>query len=128
MPETPAIGAAAAARADDRYRIARWKAELAAARVESRFRQHVERHSSRYLQVVLLPDTPGDKAVAVAERLCRRLEGAEVIVGGHRFRVTTTVGVTVMTPEDRTINDLVLRADAALYEGKNGGRDQVRAA
>lgn len=78
--------------------------------------------------VVILPETTADAAAYVAERLRIQLERADVLACQQRFRLTATFGVTELTARDRGINDLILRADEALYEGKRAGRNQVCAA
>lgn len=78
--------------------------------------------------VIILPETDADDAAQVAERLRCQLERADVVACQQRFRLTATFGITQLTGRDRSINDLVLRADTALYEGKRSGRNQVRAA
>jgi diguanylate cyclase (GGDEF)-like protein len=44
-----------------------------------------------------------------------------------QFRVTASIGVTQFDPAD-TLQSFLGRADRALYEAKNGGRNQVRVA
>ncbi|MBA1147089.1 diguanylate cyclase [Ectothiorhodospiraceae bacterium WFHF3C12] len=78
--------------------------------------------------VVILPETTAAAAAHVAERLRVQLERTDVVASQQRFRLTATFGVTQLAEGDRSINDLVLRADEALYEGKRTGRNQVRAA
>jgi diguanylate cyclase (GGDEF)-like protein len=64
-------------------------------------------------------------ARALAERLCRAIaEGSEQ---GGLPRTTVSVGLALARPGD-TPESLLARADAALYEAKDGGRNQVRRA
>ena len=42
-----------------------------------------------------------------------------------RDRATVSVGVASICEADRTLDDLLRRADAALYEAKQAGRDRV---
>ncbi len=70
----------------------------------------------------VLPDTDGDGALVIAERLRARV--AEQAVTGSQPTLTVTIGAAVWAtggPED-----LVSRADAALYAGKAAGRDNVQ--
>jgi two-component system cell cycle response regulator len=71
--------------------------------------------------LVLLPDTDGVAAVHVAEKLRAALAGASAPV-----RVTVSVGVA--TWDGEAPEDLLQRADEALYAAKDAGRDRVRAA
>lgn len=78
--------------------------------------------------IILLPDTDVAGATRVAERLRVLLASTDVVARQQRFRLTATIGVTELRPEDQSINDLILRADQALYEGKRAGRNRVCAA
>jgi len=78
--------------------------------------------------IILLPDTDLASATRVADRLREQLAQTDVVAQQQRFRLTATFGVTELRPHDQSINDMILRADAALYEGKRNGRNQVRAA
>ncbi len=73
---------------------------------------------------VLLPETDATEAAQVAERVRRAVEGATIPGGEHQpgGRVTISVGVA-----DTALghDDLVERADAALYGAKESGRNRV---
>lgn len=64
-----------------------------------------------------------DDAVAVAEKLrCRTAEPIHTAAGP--ITVTLSIGVTLARPSENT-DALLARADAAMYQAKNGGRNQV---
>ncbi len=71
--------------------------------------------------LVVLPGARKEDAVAVAERL-RQAVRRRQLVG---VSVTISVGVAVSRPSGVDTDDLVARADAALYEAKAAGRDTV---
>ena len=75
--------------------------------------------------LILLPDTPTTGACDLAERLHQAVVTTPFRVGsGKVLHVTVTIGVaTVRAGED--LLDAVHRADAALYQGKQQGRNQV---
>ena len=75
--------------------------------------------------LILLPDTPTAGAHDLAECLHQAVVTAPFRVGsGKVLHVTVTIGVaTVRAGED--LLDAVHRADAALYQGKQQGRNQV---
>jgi diguanylate cyclase (GGDEF)-like protein len=78
---------------------------------------------------VLLSQTATDSALTVAERLRETVSGLTVMVeGGHRLNVSISVGLAEMTQEDDELAQLLGRADAALYEAKQLGRNRVRVA
>ena len=39
--------------------------------------------------------------------------------------VTASMGVTAIVPEDHSYKDTLKRADRALYDAKNGGKDRI---
>lgn len=77
---------------------------------------------------VLLPNTDCESAVSIADRLrcsirelCIPHEGSEYAI------VTASLGATVFTRESVVTNaaEVVGRADLALYQAKDAGRDRV---
>jgi diguanylate cyclase (GGDEF)-like protein len=76
--------------------------------------------------MVLLPDTNGTLAVAVAERLCERMQQAVVFADMRQPmpHITASFGVATLQP-GQTEQDLIAAADAALYRAKELGRNQV---
>lgn len=73
--------------------------------------------------LVLLPPSDGASARAMAERL-RHI--AEQSLGGLRHPgCTISVGVATVHATDANVDALLARADAALYQAKNRGRNQV---
>jgi diguanylate cyclase (GGDEF)-like protein len=76
---------------------------------------------------VLLPETDAASALAVAERLRRSLGEASVtLAAGAALHVTVSIGVAAVSAGGE-LDDLLRRADDALYRAKHGGRDRVAA-
>ncbi|WP_150300773.1 GGDEF domain-containing protein [Pseudomonas profundi] len=75
--------------------------------------------------ILLLPDTGLADAEVVINRLRQKLEAAPLSIAGHHIGVTATFGLTEVCKDDHTIEDVIRRADKALYEGKTGGRNRV---
>ncbi len=73
--------------------------------------------------VVLLPDAGLADARLVAERLRARLRGQQIPAIGSS--VTASFGVAELQPADATAENLLHRADQAMYRAKRTGRDQV---
>ena len=73
--------------------------------------------------LVLLPDVDETGAEATAERL-RTSVGGRAVAG---LTVTISAGCATWQPGE-TPDDILRRADAALYAAKRGGRDQVQKA
>lgn len=74
--------------------------------------------------VALLPNTPLDQAVQIAERL-RVALAACPIAAPEPFCVTVSFGVAALSPDCQELEPLLGRADAALYAAKRRGRNQV---
>lgn len=80
--------------------------------------------------VILLPETNLDHGIAVAESLRKALANKEVInrsTGELLGRITMSVGVAQFYVNEN-VEQLIERADAALYTAKHNGRNQVAAA
>ncbi len=78
--------------------------------------------------LLILPDTTLDAALASVERL-RVLAGAIQVsssTAGDPVRVTFSAGLATTAEGARSLDGIIARADAALYEAKNEGRDLVR--
>jgi diguanylate cyclase (GGDEF)-like protein len=76
--------------------------------------------------MVLLPDTSDKVAAAVAERLCERMQQAEVFADMRLPlpQITASFGVATLQPQQNE-TDLIAVADAALYRAKEQGRNRV---
>lgn len=76
--------------------------------------------------MVMLPNTNQTDALAVAERLCRKLRSTPVLTHGEKLlpHVTASFGL-VTVDEERDVATIIAKADAALYRAKSAGRNQV---
>ncbi|UAW97653.1 GGDEF domain-containing protein [Halopseudomonas nanhaiensis] len=75
--------------------------------------------------ILLLPETSLEQSERLIDRLRQRLEGAPLETDEQTIRITATFGLTAVQDEDKTIEDIVKRADRALYLGKQSGRNRV---
>lgn len=77
--------------------------------------------------VVVMPDTDGDSALRVAERIRRAIE--ETAFPHREFqpgrRLTISGGVAAFPADGSNSNDLIAKADRALYRAKRDGRNRV---
>jgi diguanylate cyclase (GGDEF)-like protein len=74
---------------------------------------------------VLLSDTGVEHATGVAERICRAVARAPVITPqGQALSITVSIGVAELLPGE-TLQEVLHRADRALYEAKRAGRNRV---
>ena len=75
---------------------------------------------------MLLPGiTQQNAATILAERIRRRVAEDPIETDAGAVKVTVSVGVASMDEETRHPEDLFKRADAALYEAKQAGRNRV---
>jgi len=77
--------------------------------------------------LLLLPATDRNKAMRLAQRIRGDVSGSPYRFGDKTLRVTITIGLSTITP-DESLEALLKRADDALYAGKEAGRDRVVAA
>jgi len=77
--------------------------------------------------LLLLPDSRLDEAVAVMGRLQRELAAKPISWARQQLLVTFSAGVAAYGPGE-TLEALIARADAALYEAKRVGKDRVMVA
>ena len=80
--------------------------------------------------VVVMPDTEAHIAEKVAERIRSQIEQTPFPIGteGRSIDVTVSVGVSSMALGNDSVEAMLKRADLALYEAKNSGRNRVVAA
>jgi diguanylate cyclase (GGDEF)-like protein len=78
--------------------------------------------------LLILPDTTLDAALASVERLRVLALAIQVPCAETEppMRVTFSAGLATTAEGARSLDEIIARADAALYEAKNEGRDLVR--
>lgn len=76
--------------------------------------------------LVILPATDEAGAAMLAERLRQAVEDNQPEITRSEFPITITIGVAEY--DSGTVEELVTRADAALYVGKTAGRNVVQLA
>jgi diguanylate cyclase (GGDEF)-like protein len=76
---------------------------------------------------MLLPETTLEEACAIADRIRANAEALGVTHSQQKMRFTISAGVCAFDRDD-TLDMLLARADAALYDAKRNGRNRVLAA
>jgi len=75
--------------------------------------------------IVLLPETPAQGAVDVAERIRESMNAMPILVEGKPVPSTVSIGVASFPEDGQGLDAVVSRADRALYQAKRGGRNRV---
>jgi diguanylate cyclase (GGDEF)-like protein len=78
--------------------------------------------------LLVMPDTTPDVAMATLDRLRTLVFGIHLPPSGAGLRVSLSAGLATLEKQVRSLDELIARADAALYVAKNEGRDLVRVA
>jgi two-component system cell cycle response regulator len=76
---------------------------------------------------VVMPETRIEDAQRIAERIRLHVGGSAFRIGPEHepLSVTISIGVATTLGETDTVDDLIKRADAGLYEAKSSGRNRV---
>jgi len=75
---------------------------------------------------ILLPNTTASAGIVAAERVRQSVEALEVPFEGEPIRFTISAGVAQLDPAQGGWEGMMRRADAAMYEAKENGRNTVR--
>ncbi|HKV45580.1 MAG TPA: EAL domain-containing protein [bacterium] len=73
---------------------------------------------------ILLPHTDKQEAEALAAQLVEALRKTTIDAAGRPVGVTASVGIALFPEHATTLGDLFARADLAMYQAKESGRNQ----
>ncbi|MEN9564229.1 MAG: hypothetical protein RIR73_2473 [Chloroflexota bacterium] len=75
---------------------------------------------------ILLPETNSDQAFITAERIRKSVEEIHIKAGIASISVSLSLGVAeIISAQDRSFEDLIRRADKALYQAKQQGKNHT---
>src|SRR3990167_4700893 len=75
---------------------------------------------------IVLPETPLEGAVTVAERVRQLVESLPIGTTSGALPITISAGVCALVPDaNNSIVQLLKNADQALYKAKEAGRNRV---
>lgn len=78
---------------------------------------------------VILPQTGPEGAYTIADRIRQRIEETPFLEShGRRVRITASLGIATFPDHGRTKDDLIARADQAMYAAKGRGKNSVTVA
>ncbi|MDF1762282.1 MAG: sensor domain-containing diguanylate cyclase [Oleibacter sp.] len=76
--------------------------------------------------VIALSDTTQEEAYVIAESIRKKIASMIISNDGKTFRVTSSFGIASLVPTSYIAPEsLLAKSDAALYQSKNNGRNQV---
>ena len=76
--------------------------------------------------VIVLPETPLEVALGLAERLRQAIAGMKNCpVEGETVKISASIGIAVYPTHADTAGELIHQADRAMYRAKKKGRNQV---
>lgn len=75
--------------------------------------------------MLILPETPLQIAIDVAERIRSTIEKHNFMFDGKKIPVTISVGISCLDSATKSDQDLLNTADKALYDAKHQGRNRV---
>lgn len=75
--------------------------------------------------IVLLPGASRDQASMVAERLRRAVCTTTVAISDREVTQTVSIGLAAYPENGRSVEELMAKADNALYRAKETGRNRV---
>ena len=74
---------------------------------------------------ILLPDSPESAGILTSERVRQGIEALEIPSEGDFIKFTVSAGVAQLDPVSGGWEEMLRRADAAMYEAKEHGRNAV---
>lgn len=75
--------------------------------------------------VVILPDASEEQAVMVAERIREIVSTMDIHINGAAILVACSIGAAEMRNDDKDVGETLMRADFAMYQAKQAGRNRV---
>jgi diguanylate cyclase (GGDEF)-like protein/PAS domain S-box-containing protein len=75
---------------------------------------------------ILVPDISDEMLRALAERITRSIATVRFQFEGENLRLTTSLGIAVYPDHADNVEDLIARADMAMYQAKEAGKNAWR--
>ena len=68
---------------------------------------------------IIIEDAGEKEAIAVAEKLCSLIGGAEVVLNNRIYRITISIGIALFPNHGTTVDELMANVDLAMYKAKS---------
>ncbi len=78
--------------------------------------------------VIVLPETPLNGAMIIAERIRKKVEECEFVAQNLSIRLTVSLGVANCPKHTLTAEGLIKKADAAMYRAKELSKNSIKVA
>jgi diguanylate cyclase (GGDEF)-like protein len=75
--------------------------------------------------VAILPETNLEDAETLARRICQVINKLNIEIDRQKVRVTASIGVATFSTQDNNLEEVIERADRAMFAAKNQGRNRV---
>ncbi|GAB3496089.1 diguanylate cyclase [Curvibacter fontanus] len=77
---------------------------------------------------IILPGSGPQAAQGFAQRICDKLAEHPLSFGRQEVGMTVSIGIAAIVPDDLSADAVLSRADRALYQAKDAGRNRVQLA
>lgn len=74
---------------------------------------------------LMLPETSMQNALALAERIRKATAAIEIPLGDQMIGISVSIGLVELGAEDLSLDSVMRRADLAMYQAKERGRNRV---
>jgi len=74
---------------------------------------------------LLLPSVSAEQGLKVAEKIRAAIAAQTLSLDNTKIKMTVSIGLSYQLPADRSLAEIQQRADKALYEAKDSGRNRV---
>jgi diguanylate cyclase (GGDEF)-like protein len=75
--------------------------------------------------IIMLTDLTYDAAVKNASRIQKSMEESPFMIKGMSINITVSLGIATLDAPEETLDDIIHKADVALYGAKRTGRNKV---
>lgn len=75
--------------------------------------------------IAILPETSVEKAIDAGERICSAVENTSFDMNGSRISSTVSIGIAGYPNDAKDVQELMEKADVALYKSKRAGKNRV---
>ena len=75
--------------------------------------------------MVIMPEITVEDAFQRAERLCKVIDNLIIKYEANTIRITVSIGIAVYPFHGKNGDEILSKADTALYQAKNSGRNKV---